>query len=234
MPTIGFSIPSTTDMTKEELIDLIAKIMKELEWVFGGHLDSLNIRTLTADKITTGTLDAGVVTVRADYTGGAFIELSSTGIRINDGTKDTFVADINGLVTMVGALVQSATGYPRIELNSAANLLGAYQTVGDAIKLTPVYSSGPPALLFDIAAATRATISLLTDLFSIATSGSTGIHLQSAQDLILDPTGNLKIGTSIGFTGTFIVVADVNFVAQTVDYTRVTVKKGIITNVAAV
>lgn len=134
----------------------------------------------------------------------------------------------SGLATMIGALIQSAGVYPRIEFNSGSNIFAAYSSATDAVKLVPVYLSGPPAWLFDIAGSTRGTISLTTGSFAITTSGANNLNLQSSQDaslvavrdVILDPTGNLKIGTTSGSTG--------SFVAGT---TTVTVKKGIITSI---
>ncbi|GAB7057338.1 hypothetical protein JCM16163A_40870 [Paenibacillus sp. YK5] len=111
-------------------------------------LDSLNVVSLTADHIDAGTLNAGIVTVRADYAGGAFIEISANGIRINDGVKDTFVADTAGFITLVGALFRTvATGYPNIEINSLTNLFKAEASANNYISIIPD-SAGVPALQF--------------------------------------------------------------------------------------
>lgn len=111
-------------------------------------LDSLNVVSLTADHIDAGTLNAGIVTVRADYDGGAFIEISANGIRINDGTRDTFKADTAGFITLVGALFQTIAGeYPRLEINSNSNLLTAYLDETNYIALDPNLT-GKPAIRY--------------------------------------------------------------------------------------
>ncbi|GCL71804.1 hypothetical protein PN4B1_17090 [Paenibacillus naphthalenovorans] len=112
-------------------------------------LDSLNVVSLTADHIDAGTLNAGIVTVRADYSGGAFIELSKDGIRINDGSKDTFLATNAGQVTMTGAKVQSTvSSYPRIELNSLSHLFKAEASANNHISVIADSTGQQPALLF--------------------------------------------------------------------------------------
>lgn len=78
-------------------------VVRELQNLFLS-LDSLNVVSLTADHIDAGTINANIVTIRGDYEGGAFIELSATGIRINDGTQDTFIADTSGNVTLKGTI----------------------------------------------------------------------------------------------------------------------------------
>lgn len=143
MPLFNFTM--SENGTKEDL----AELYKLLTFLLNGKLDSVNIRQLTADKITTGTLDAGVVTIRADLDGGAYIQIDSVnGLVINDGTKDTFHADINGLVTMIGALIQSDTGYPRIEINSGANLIGAYKDALHSLNILNLAGPDVPAIRF--------------------------------------------------------------------------------------
>lgn len=241
MPLGQFGGAPSANATSQELADAFARLQKEVDYLLNGGLDTLNVKELSADVINAGVLNAALVTIRAALTGAAYILINAAeGLIINDGTKNTFHADISGLVTMIGALIQSAAGYPKIELNSASNLFAAYLTAGDAIKLTPTYSSGPPAILFDIASATRAAISLIAGSFAITTSGANNLNLQSAQDaslisvrdVILDPTGNLKIGTSNGYTGSVQVVTSVNFGTSSVTTKTINIKKGIVTSVS--
>jgi hypothetical protein len=71
-----------------------------IEYLLNGGLDSVNIRRLTANKIYTGTLDAGKVTIRSDLNGGAYVVIDGTGITVNDGSQNTFTVDIDGNVTI--------------------------------------------------------------------------------------------------------------------------------------
>lgn len=85
------------------------------------NLDSLNVVSLTADHIDAGTINAGLVTIRADLTGGAFIQLdAATGMIINNGTINTFEADINGEVTATGiTLINDLTGTGSIQIDNS-------------------------------------------------------------------------------------------------------------------
>ncbi|SDJ60519.1 hypothetical protein [Paenibacillus naphthalenovorans] len=185
-------------------------------------LDSLNVVSLTADHIDAGTLNAGIVTVRADYAGGAFIEISANGIRINDGVKDTFVADTAGFITLVGAVFRSALGYPRVELNSVQNLIAAYTDADTYIALIP-NASGVPTLVMVDAGTTKG--------FMNRGSALTGTTLGTFDNepLNLQPHGPLQIEGTNGISGNFRYVKDVVNGVNT--YGTITVKKGIVTNI---
>jgi hypothetical protein len=104
-------IPTFTGLPPHpEFNDIVTKFNKltaEMQNLFL-TLDSLNVVSLTADHIDAGTLDAGVVTVRADYNAGAYIKIDSTGMTIYDGTQNTFTVDLDGNVTMTGTITADA------------------------------------------------------------------------------------------------------------------------------
>lgn len=87
----------------EDVVRKIGELADELTNLML-NLDSLNVVSLTADHIDAGTINAGIVTIRADYTSGAFIELGPNGITINDGSQDVFRADTDGNVTLRGTI----------------------------------------------------------------------------------------------------------------------------------
>ncbi|WP_217597294.1 hypothetical protein [Cohnella sp. GbtcB17] len=131
-------------LSDEDSREQMAELTKILNFLLNGKLDSLNIRELTADKINTGTLNAGLVTVRANMEGGAYIQLDAAGgLVINDGAQDTFHANINGLVTMVGALIQSSTGFPKVVINGEGDLIAAYMDENNSIALVPLMGGAP-------------------------------------------------------------------------------------------
>lgn len=232
MPTIN--IPSIgDDPTLEDVIDAFERMRKELEWLLNKNIDTKNARELAGwqirpDEIVSNDRDVGLSTA----------DDGEDPIRFWAGdAKDgdpNFTVTRAGILTAVAALIMSKLGYPRVEMNSGENIFGVYQTAGDAIKITPVYQSGPPAILFDAATVTQAKLILSPASFGVITSGTTNLNLQSAHDIKLSSNGVLTIDDITAFTGTFEVVSDVNFGSQSLDYTRVTVKKGIITNVSAV
>jgi len=133
-------IPDTSGVPPFADFEALKNKMNELVNKYNNllvNLDSLNVVSLTADHITAGTIDASVVTIRSDLTAGAYVKIDGEGMKINDGTKDTFKADINGHVTMTGALVQSAAGYPKLVMDPENELFGAYKSETEFIKMEP-------------------------------------------------------------------------------------------------
>ncbi|MGG3454252.1 hypothetical protein [Paenibacillus rhizolycopersici] len=169
---------------KNKINDIVAKYNNLLV-----NLDSLNVVSLTADHIDTGTLDANVVTIRSDLTAGAFIQINGSGMLINNGSYNTFTADINGFVTMTGALIQSQTGYPRVVMDPASQLFGAYQSVSSYVAITPIGN-----------AASSPEVSINS------TAGRISIFQQSTQSAILS-TGSLVFYTNDDFDFRFLNIA---------------------------
>ncbi len=89
------------------LYDAYIGISRYLTYLLSA-LDTLNVSRLDAKVIKTGTLDANLVTIRSDLSGGAFIQLDTNGIVINNGMQDTFRADLSGNVTLRGTIFASA------------------------------------------------------------------------------------------------------------------------------
>jgi hypothetical protein len=144
MPTPN--LPSIGDQpSQRQILDYIAKLQRDLEWLLS-NLDDLNVRRITADIIYAGTIDANVVTIRSDLTAGAYVQIDGNGMVINNGSFNTFTADINGQVTMTRALIQSnPSGYPRIVMDPTTNLFGAYQSAANYALINPInsFSSAP-------------------------------------------------------------------------------------------
>jgi hypothetical protein len=132
------------EMLKSKINELVQKYNNLLV-----NLDSLNVVSLTADHIDTGTLDAGKVTVHVDYATGASITIDSNGMTINDGTKDTFHVDINGNVVMTSATVQSAAGYPKVIMDPTGNLFAAYQSATNSLKILSNVAGAPRISMSD-------------------------------------------------------------------------------------
>lgn len=217
MPTIGFSIPSTTDMTKEELVDLVAKVMKELEWVFS-NLDAKNIKanSITANEIKASTITADRMKVT---------ELSA--ITANLGT---ITAGIMQAVSIYGAYIATANGtFPRIELSNTANLLKAYKTLTNFLKIdvditdpSIVFNNGTVnASIFNYTAF-GSTFAITSDASVHLFANSGNISATSLAGSITDLVSaiNSKAPSFSGYTGVFNTGAQV-----------VTVNNGIITNV---
>jgi hypothetical protein len=114
-------IPTFTKLgPKPEFNDLVNKIntiVAELINIML-NMDSLNVVSLTADHIDTGTLDAGVVTIRGED-GTVFYQIDSTGIVANNGTIDTLKFDLaTGLLTVVSMLIKSSNSDEKVSIDS--------------------------------------------------------------------------------------------------------------------
>lgn len=107
MPIPSFS--SIKGDTTEELINAIERQRKEMNWLLSS-LDTSNIKELNANVVNTGILNANNVKVKSDLDKG-FIELYQ-GLTINNGTKDTFIVDLEGNVVMDGNHLVTNNGLP--------------------------------------------------------------------------------------------------------------------------
>lgn len=124
--------PSFNDMV-EKINQLVQKFRNLLL-----NLDSLNVVSITANSTT----------ITANLDGGAYIRLDGNGMVVNDGTQDVFTVDFEGFVTMTGALVRSAAGYPRVELNSGNNLIGAYKDEEHSLNILNLVGPDVPAIRY--------------------------------------------------------------------------------------
>lgn len=237
MPTPSLPQPSpeySLDDVKNYLIGLI----RNLNWLLS-NMDTLNVNRLDAKVVNTGTLNANNVTISAS-SGGNSLTIDNAGIRGNNGSYNTINFDLaTGILTIIGALFQSATGYPRVEVNSSSKLLAAYQSATQYIQLLADVAGQPEIYLQNGTTVQGALATSLTALLLNTSAGKGDIQISSGQQLNLAaqgavnlaPTGNLQINGTNGYSGSFSVVTGVNFTTQTTTTKTITVTKGIVTNV---
>ena len=129
MPTPS-SITIGDNPTLKEVVDYVIKLERDYTWLLQ-NLDDLNVTRLTAEVIKTGTLDANVVTIRSDLSGGAYVQIDGNGMVINNGSTNTFEADIDGNVAMTSATIRndlSSAGYVQIDNDGIVINNGLYNT----------------------------------------------------------------------------------------------------------
>lgn len=118
------SVGRNDDLNKVR--EALGELCQILDFLFDGGIDSLNIRKLTAEKITTGTLLANLVTIMSNLTGGAFIRINGDGMVVNNGTKDVLTIDTSGNLStedgvITGGTVRTAAdNNQRIEMSSGS------------------------------------------------------------------------------------------------------------------
>lgn len=224
-------LPSITrNMSLGQLTEAVGEGFNVMDFLLNGGLDSLNIRKITAEKITTGTLDAGKVTIRADLNSGAYITIDGSGMVVYNGTDETVKVDIDGFVTMTGALIQSSdASYPRVEIDPGTVLLRAAFTSTEILDILASYAGGPPGVVLSEGGNARFVSAIqggAATLFSTngydlqVFSGNNLFLLANGGNLNLKATGSLTINGTPGFTGVY------NDGTNTI-----TVVKGIITSV---
>jgi hypothetical protein len=168
MPTPS-AITLSDNPSLKEVVDYVIKLQRDYEWLLQ-NLDDINVRRLRADVLIAGTIDANVVTIRSDLTGGAYVQIDGNGMRVNNGSYNTFTADINGAVTMTSAKIQSKNGsYPLLVMDPATNLFGAYSAVDTNIHIDPNYPlTLKPAIVFEDGAFEMGTLSASSSRFILS------------------------------------------------------------------
>lgn len=129
-------------MDNKDLSNILAMIVKELEFVLNGHLDARNIR---AESIEAKNLKAGAVTADKINVN----QLSAISANLGTITAGLLQAVTVLASTITGSTVQTAPpgSYPRIELSSIGNLLAAYRNALQYVGIAPNLT-GSPALAF--------------------------------------------------------------------------------------
>lgn len=138
--------PNTQEYARY-LAGILASNFGEMNWLFG-NLDSVNIKNLTAEKIVTGILNAALVMIRAKDD-DKYFKFDKEGIIANNGEVDTLRFDLSsGLLTIVSALIQSAEGFPKVELNSQENMFAAFKSADDWIKIATSIMSTTALMMY--------------------------------------------------------------------------------------
>lgn len=111
----------------KKMANVISALRNDLEYMINGNLDANNIRakSITANKMNVDELSA---------------------ISANLGT---ITAGIIRGIQIFGSYIATAEGtYPRTEMDVSGNLIAAYTTATNFLKVLSLYA-GSPALLFD-------------------------------------------------------------------------------------
>lgn len=201
MPT-----PDTNGVPPFADFDDVKRKMNEIVQKYNNllvNLDSLNVVSLTADHIDAGTINADIVTIKADYASGAFIEIGPNGMRINDGTKDTFSVDTDGNVVMTSAIVQSAVGYPKVVMDPDNNLFGAYKDANNYLEVTPELN-GSPGMYFNVSGSVASGMFADSGQFNIgATARDLRIETSVQGNIYISPELNYNVFFPNGFISVY-------------------------------
>lgn len=163
----GFSLPNVDGLTSLEQVKNAVGIMtKELSWLMN-NIDWKNVNELNIP-----------------LNGGGAVVIHDGGITVNNGTMDTFTVDIDGKVTMTSALIQSATGYPKVVMDPDTDLFGAYLDAKNYIQVEANYG-GVPSLNFIQGGAFKARMDTLLGY----------LEIRSLTSLLIQATLDIEIAT---------------------------------------
>jgi hypothetical protein len=183
LPRIPIDI-AQGDEAKLQVIIAFNQAMDELDYLLGGFLDSKNAREFGGwlvgqtelqskdKKVGMSTNKNGADPVR--FWAGDFI----TG-------SPNFKVTAAGILTAVGALLMSALGYPRVEINSASKLIAAYQSATQFIQIL-ADMAGQPEIYFQNGSSVSGSIATTPSAINFSTPAGKGdISISSGQALNL-------------------------------------------------
>lgn len=139
-----FQAPLLTAQTSHaQLLDEFAKVVKELEFIVNGAIDSRNVREIGGYNVNKTELQS-----RDGAVGMSSARTDEDDLRIwagdPDRAKAAFKVFESGLVTLTKFLLSSTDGaYPKIEMGSEGNLLAAYFDEKNYISIEPNYFGSP-------------------------------------------------------------------------------------------
>lgn len=222
----------SAELTPEQHLNLFASVLKDLDYILNGYIDSKNVREIAGFAVSLTELlhKSGLVGMSAaDPT-------NPDAVRFWAGDEDKENAPFRvlqkGLMIAVGALLMSASGFPRVEMNNE-NLIKAMADEDNYLSINPTIG-GSPALAFFVDGLLDAYLTS-TSSGSIFRSFNSGITLQSATTVDLAPSGALKINGTSGISGNFSYVNGIssdgmgNYYAT---YGLMTFTKGILTAIS--
>lgn len=176
----------------------LGELCQVLDFMLNGGLDTLNIHRLIADKIYAGTINANNVTITASN-GAYSYTFDGTGITANNGVIDTLRFDLaTGQLTILSALIKSATGYPRLTLDPSTNTFSLEETATKSVSFFPNYLSTTPAMNFHDGSV-DAYIAYLSSSGKFAMfSGTSGVEVEISTsglsgDVSLRPVDNVNV-----------------------------------------
>lgn len=115
----------TGDESIEELMDLVAKLQKDVNWLMDGNLSSKNVREIGGYNVSQTLFRS-----REGDVGLSSANDAADPVRLWAGSADKDTAPWrvykSGKSVMTGALIQSGAGYPKVVMDPAGSLFGAY------------------------------------------------------------------------------------------------------------
>lgn len=185
----------TGDESLEDLMDLVAKLQKNVDWLMDGNLSSKNVREIGGYNVSQTLFRS-----RDGDVGLSSANDAADPVRLWAGStnKDTAPWRVykSGKSVMTGALIQSKSGYPKIVMDPENDLFGAYLDPNRMVLIEALYASaGSPAITFH-----NSLIPIEAQIF--LNSGLQSLIIASPNDIQISANGSN--GLTLGGTRTVI------------------------------
>jgi len=174
------------DITHEQLLEEFAKMQKVVRYIINGQIDFENIRarSIKADNIEVGAITAEEIAAN-----------TITAEKMDVNELSAITANMGKLTSgeIYGAYIATSEGiYPFIEFNSTLNLLAAYYTANNSIKINPTI---PPNPTLDFEDGTvHGVIGVAGGKFLFSTPlGEGDMQLSPGEDLEFFPQGLIRV-----------------------------------------
>lgn len=218
----------------EELANLVAMVIKEVQFLANGNISTQNINEIDAKVIKTGILEAALVTIKAALTGSAEITIDGTGMTVKDTSGNvTLQIDTSGNITtnatIVGGTLETSSDPAARRVVITGNTITIYDSTGArriSINDAGVQSNSSIAF-FHADGTTLSAYMYQVGSQLVINSGSDTISFFGNIDFLNATVTNLFSG----YTGSFSAVTGVDFIAQTTTSKTITVSNGIVTGV---
>jgi hypothetical protein len=186
-----FQAPQVVRQTDhDQLVDLFARVMKDIEFIVNGAIDSKNVREIGGYNVGKTELQS-----KDGAVGLSSARTEEDDLRIwagdPDRAKAAFKVFESGLVTLTKFLLSSTNGeYPKIEMGSEGNLFAAYFDEKNYISIEPNYF-GSPSINFVRNGEVQGRVNTILG-FDIVSVGNMNIQAAGGS-ITLNPTETVNI-----------------------------------------
>lgn len=200
------TIPKFDQLTGNEslpqLIEMVAKLQKQVQWLMDGKLSSNNVREIGGYNVN----DTDLKSVDGDV-GLSSANDAADPVRLWAGgtNKDAAPWRVakSGKMVATGALIQSKDGsYPQVKMDPAGDLFGAYKDASNYIEIDADYLGSPVINIYENGTLRGQIASAALNMLVAAT---TDLRLNSsAGDVQVNPGigKHLRVGTFARIFGT--------------------------------
>lgn len=174
-----------------QLIEVVARMQKMLNFVVNGNISSQNVREISGWKVDPDRFSSpdGDVGLSTADDGPDPVRLWAGAA---EPTEGPWRVTQSGKMHATGAVIESAAGYPKIELDPDGNLVGAYLNETTYLSIVPDFSGVPAVLWYKDGFLQTSFGPISTGGFIFQVKGANGLTINATQGN-LDLTASSKV-----------------------------------------